>query len=337
MQESKRYRLSWKDLSGIRGQIYGWSILSIILFHFAEGLVSSDTANNGLRALAVAYNAIVGSIGVDVFVILSGFGIYHSLSRSSDLGRYYHRRAVRVLLPYAIVGTLFWLVKDLLVLGLPLSSFPKDLFFVSFVTNGVRTVWYVPFIMLMYAIAPLVYRVMKRGCPALLLVAAWLVVCLGLSMIKPKFFDCVEIALTRVSAFLLGMGCGKLAEKGEEVPGWLVAVTLLALPLRLIASPLGRPMERTANVLYAGFIIVLIVFAYRLVDVERMSGALRGFFDRAGACSYELYLTHVLIRNLLGTIGADLTNPFVYAGIVATSIPLALLLQKLQQLEQGTG
>lgn len=289
-------------------------------FHYFEGIGIGDV-----------YNTIIGSIGVDVFVILSGFGIYHSLSRSFDLGRYYQRRAMRVLLPYAIAGLVFWLAKDLCVLGLTLSAFLKDYLFISFITDGVRTVWYVPFILGMYLCAPLVYKVMKRGCPATVLVVAWLLVCFWISAWAPNLFRRTEVALTRVPAFLLGMGCGKLAQRQENVPAWLFAV-LLAIPLKFFTGTHGQIVARTINVLYAGALIVLMVLFYNVVGNEHLPSKLRELLDHAGSYSYELYLTHVLLRNLIGTLGMDLRNPLVYLACMAVAIPLAVLLAQAQHL-----
>ena len=324
MLQDKRTLLCWQDLSDVRGQLYGLAIVSIMVFHYVEWASGS--------AFAGVYNTIIGSIGVDVFVLLSGYSIYHSLNKSFDLHAYYIRRAKRVLVPYVVAAMVFWAVKDLWLLQLPPSSFIRDLLFVSFVADGVRTVWYVPFIAGMYAIAPGVYQFMKRGCPASALVCLWLLLCAGIQTGMPGFFEHTEVALLRVPAFLLGMGCGGLAQRRQDVPAWVLVVLGAAVPLKFALVAPGQLLGRTLNVLYGGSLIALAVTAYKgmatLTHAPRKSDVL----ERAGALSYELYLSHVMLRNYLATAGVDLTSLPTYLLCIAVSVPAAIALSQLQRL-----
>lgn len=128
---------SWDTLRKTRGELYGLAILSVIVFHYFDGVASTGaTAGQALCASATAYNTLVGSMGVEVFVVLSGFGIYHSLSNNPPLGAFYLRRIRRVLLPYLIIGAMFWGFKDLVLMHLPVECFLRDYAFVSFWLEG---------------------------------------------------------------------------------------------------------------------------------------------------------------------------------------------------------
>ena len=74
----------WSLLSDLRGELYGLSIISIIIFHYFEGVATAG-GGTGVTTLAKVYNAFIGSVGVDIFVILSGFSIFYSLSRCTNL------------------------------------------------------------------------------------------------------------------------------------------------------------------------------------------------------------------------------------------------------------
>ena len=65
------------------------AILWVVFFH----------AQLGLGGLLYDVQKI-GYGGVDMFLFLSGFGLYHSLSRDADAGRYLLRRARRLLPAY---------------------------------------------------------------------------------------------------------------------------------------------------------------------------------------------------------------------------------------------
>ena len=77
------------DLSLFRNELKGLAILGVILCHMKLPI------GEGLLKKLLFY----GYSGVDVFLLLSGYGLYVSLSRSDDLGGYLRRRAARLPLP----------------------------------------------------------------------------------------------------------------------------------------------------------------------------------------------------------------------------------------------
>lgn len=76
-------------IGACRDEIKGAAILWVVFFH----------AQLGLGGLLYDVQKI-GYGGVDMFLFLSGFGLYHSLSRDADAGRYLLRRARRLLPAY---------------------------------------------------------------------------------------------------------------------------------------------------------------------------------------------------------------------------------------------
>lgn len=332
---------TWETLSKTRGELYGLAILSVIVFHHFEGVTGGP-----LYAVAKTYNTFIGSIGVDVFVFLSGFGIYHSLSAEPPLGKFYARRLRRVLVPYLVIGLLFWGFKDLVVLHLPIERFLYDYSFVSFWLEGVRTVWYVPFILLMYLVSPLVWRVIKIGIPSIVLAATWLVGCIAVRAAVPVFYAHTEIALMRAPLFFLGMGCGKLAMRNPHVPpALLVALPFFAF-FKIHAELVQSPYIRVANGLYGCFLIAAYLFLHETIRCWLSSGTREGsvslscdsILRKVGGFSYELYLSHVLLRNTLITLDVNLAVPLNYLACIAASVPVALALARLQHMgEQHKG
>ena len=94
-----------KLLRSYRNEIKGFAILWVVFLH----------AQLGLEGWVYQFQRI-GYGGVDVFFFMSGFGLYHSLKKDNDLGRYLKRRIQRILpayLPFCLV----WLM-----VMVPLSS-----------------------------------------------------------------------------------------------------------------------------------------------------------------------------------------------------------------------
>ena len=217
-------------------------------------------------------------------------------------------------------------------LGLPLSSFFADLSFLTFVTQGVRTVWYVPFIMGAYLLAPAIYQVFRRGVPCGVLVGAYVTMCVALFIMNPDYFMKVEIALLRIPVFVVGMWCGKLACEGSAVPAWPGLPLVLSVPLQVACAFTSNPFKRLVTGVYGILLIVLATWACKAAKARNGSYDqrwLRKLLVAAGAKSFELYVTHVTLRNLFVTVGVNVADVRWYALCIAVSIPLAMVLSVL--------
>lgn len=79
--------ITWKDLSRYRGELMGAAIIFIVLFH--APLARAD-AFFGLRRC--------GNIGVDMFLFLSGIGLWYSWVKTPSFKQFYKRRLLRIFL-----------------------------------------------------------------------------------------------------------------------------------------------------------------------------------------------------------------------------------------------
>lgn len=135
--KDKGFQLNW--ISKYRDELYGIAILTVLFFHFAMLHTNAYEGSNQLTyKLTKAFYDYFGSGGVDIFVFMSGMGLYYSFSKNSDIGRFYGRRFRRILIPYLIVGGIFWGRVDLFYRAEGFTRFLKDFFYVTFVTEGVN-------------------------------------------------------------------------------------------------------------------------------------------------------------------------------------------------------
>ena len=98
----------------------------------------------------------VGS--VDIFVFLSGFGIYHSLSKKDDPLRFFQRRMSRLLpsyLPFILIYCAFSLAVGWMNRFQALGNLTT---FGWWAQQGGQFNWYIPTIIGMYLISPLFYH-----------------------------------------------------------------------------------------------------------------------------------------------------------------------------------
>jgi len=196
-----------------RNEIKGFAILWVVFFHAQLGLsgLLSDVQK-------------IGYGGVDVFLFLSGFGLYHSLSRSSDLKGYLRRRAERLLpayLPFCAV----WLVVMLLLTrpgkAAAIRTVMGNVFMVAFFSGApIQINWYVSALALSLLLAPFFYAVLspdveKRTFP---LIAGCFAA--GLAFVGSDLY----MAFSRIPVFVLGMAVG--GWKAERPKGKSLAAGL---------------------------------------------------------------------------------------------------------------
>ena len=312
----------WSEISNYRGEIFGISIISIILFHYFEGVAISGETGKFLTLLAFLYNGIIGSVGVDVFLFLSGYGVFYSLSRKQGFIAFYIKRIERVVIPYLIVGCAFWIIKDLIIGRESFWRFLYDYSLLSFWGEGIRTFWYISLICILYAISPYIYerhRVMFFWGGLSILLTIFLY------RVYPSKYTEIEIAILRIPVFLIGMYVASLSKNRRTISQLLFGLLALSVPLKIVWGMYGFPFSRLINGCYAVFLVVLYVVIRHWGDDNSKTFSAMVWF---GSYSLELYIVHVALRNLMRTFGLNLTNPLLYAGCIITSVPLSIALSK---------
>ena len=91
-----------------RNVLMGVQIVLIIAFHFSgDAYYVRDS-----RIIQLFYKYIRSS-GVDMFLLLSGIGLYFSWKKRPEAKRFYIKRYTRILIPYFIVAIPSWLWLDI--------------------------------------------------------------------------------------------------------------------------------------------------------------------------------------------------------------------------------
>ena len=279
-------------LSSQRSGLFGLSILWIMLFHSTLTLPGEP-----LRLVKT-----MGYAGVDVFLLLSGLGLYYSMERDSIPLRFYQKRALRVLLPYLLAALVYEGSRCLLGLqGLGASL--RNLTFVSLFRDGDLSNWFVAFILLCYLAYPLIYRAVKStrrwlwGAVLLLgsLGVSWLV----LLWARPLFFRIYGLLL-RVPVFLVGCFLAPLVKEGRALKTLpTLAVCTLGAGLSLVLWTVTEPWYlRLLPLLPLSLSLSLGAAVVRSwLPKENWVQRLLGFL---GGITLEIYLIH---ERLLGFLG----------------------------------
>lgn len=337
---------SYELLSKYRGVLMGVQILLIMAFHYTEDLSNAADHFNGPAQVFYDY---IGSSGVDMFLMISGLGLYYSWKRNPDAGAFYRKRLTRVLVPYVAVALVGWIWFDFVHSDAGVVRFLADIAFVTFFTDGVKWFWYIAVCLICYVLFPLVFAVVDgtRNVAAawvrtLALCAAAVLVAVALYRFAPSFYDNVDLIVNRIPCFIFGALLGRLSHERRPLPmpvvaACLTAVAVMLYPMQLVDVPLVKVYLRAA------LNLLLCICGVVIMDVMARAGkpALAGLHDVVskvlswfGRYSLELYLLHVMIRKMLNLNDLPTTHPryeaVVIIGAIALSIPLKRLCNLIQ-------
>ncbi|MCQ2567164.1 MAG: acyltransferase [Mogibacterium sp.] len=326
-------------ISKYRDELFGIAIIAIVFFHFCANHVAyygPRGANSILFNFTEHYLQYVGSIGVEIFVFLSGVGLYYSFSKNSDTKCFFKKRGKRILTPYLIIGISFWTIKDLIILKKGIAAFVKDLSFYSFFSDGVRTIWYIFLMIVLYLLFPSIYYIIhekkiKGGFAVLLLIT--LIFPAVLMLINNVLYSNISIAITRIPIFIVGVYAGRLVKEEHTID--YNALVILVASLFIVGIKAKRVnlvsyISRYIDGCYSLAIIAFLICILELVNNTIIwKKYICGLFRFAGKYSLELYLTHVTLRNLMGTVGMPRYRTSVYCAMVVVAVVLSLLLNKL--------
>lgn len=321
-------------------------IRSLQILRFAAALAvvvaHAFSATNGLPGLAVSSRIQgVGTVGVDVFFVLSGAIIFKT---AFDTGKppsawaFWRKRYLRVA-PIYYLATLAWLPVAVLVLGqavrptwllAAVTFWPAwDVLTAPELPIG----WTLCFEMLFYTSAALILAsrrwlwVVAIGFPA-----AWL------------FRDVTGLSAFRflgnpiVLEFLFGVAVMRWAPKSAP---WWFAAGLIAFGVGCILGVAPPPAFYDLRATLTGNASVFRVLLWGAPAAMIVAGALSlerfavGPASRAftylGDASYSLYLTHyVLIKGLTPLVrGLAVDARLIFLGLVALSVILACVVYEL--------
>ena len=319
------------ELAGIsryRGELMGLAMLFVMFFHV--WMPKSNPMYGLVRC---------GNVGVDIFLLLSGVGLWFSWTKNPSLKHFFKRRYLRVYPAWLVIACLFYIPNYL---NTPGGGYSPDvpnlvvniLIGWSFWRVDDLTFWFIPAIMMLSTL-PLASMVLIPNHPAY----RWMPVVAMVLAVMVQYYPPVhgavghlEIFFSRIPIFLIGVNLGAWVKERRTLEGasiWLIAVAFvmsLAMCVEFEQSWRGRfPLflERMVYIPLTLSSVVLLVQMLRHTP-QRVRRALAF----VGTISLELYLIHIQFVMKYITpyhLGYCLTALVM----IAVSIVLAWILHKV--------
>ncbi len=310
---------AYQRISRYKAALMGIAILIVVYghyFYYHSGLQDYTQLN-----ITMWYT--VGS--VDIFIFLSGFGIYHSLSKNDNPLEFTQRRLGRLMpayLPFILVYCGFCLAVGTMNKFQALGNLTT---FGWWTRMGAQFNWYIPTIIGMYLFSPLFYHIItvyeKKS--------LWML---------PLFFlldaACVDtslmIGVSRFPVYFLGMYLGREAFLGKApskrhltISGVLAVVSMIALYFLVTLRPgwmnkygfWWHPyLLSTPGCLY--FTTWCLEKQEKLALTRQINRGLRFL----GSKSFEIYLCHILVYTVALHFGLQGWIPWIGMALIGMTI-----------------
>lgn len=267
-------------ISEQRKPLMGIAIVLIMLYHSAI-VIPIDALEPIVRN---------GDIGVEMFALLSGLGVFFSLSKNDDTLAYYKRRLARILPSFLLVAVPFGLF----------SVFHYNAswaHFFSLITGvstfkGDYTFWFVSFVLVFYLVSPFLFKVVRKTKAKFLISFFSLIICFLVSFIVKKSTDSL-MWIPRFAVFPLGMQIGHMVI-GEKRTNRTSHIALIAsMSFLLLSFAILSVMDiRLLDIRYLVFFVLIVPITFCFASIFDICPPASRLFSLFGGISLELYLVH---------------------------------------------
>lgn len=336
MQKMVSKPLQFSNISKYKSEIYGISILWIVLFHARAMLnINFSFDLTVLRPL----DAIIGygNIGVEIFLLCSGIFLYFSYCNNKDLLIYSKRRLQRLFWPVLIISGPYWVYR-FLIIDSDLPAFLSKMTMMDFWWSGSQQIWFVSFILVCYFIYPYINAYLFESKFAnsfvrlLCLLTVTVLFTLVFRSVYPDMYNLVEIAVARFPVFFIGCYLGRFVYEKKTLPSY---TNLICLALVVLSFFVLFLYVLTDVYLRWFFLVAAIPLTFVIVWVLEILHCkpLNKFFAFFGNISLSLYISHIVVIHLYKRMPfSDNRTVIHYLIIVIVSVVIAYLAELLIKL-----
>lgn len=316
-----------KFLFGIATLWIAWFHSYDLIFTVNEKITFMNLGN------LLSWILYIGNCGVDIFLLLSGTGLYFSFSKNPDLPSFWRKRFLRVL-PSSVIAA--FIISCFT--GSPnIWIFLARISFLDFYLCKTQEpiFWYVSAILLLYLLFPLLYNIIEkyRGLGLTLIIVISVIITMIVFFALPEMFDQWEMLLTRIPVFATGIVLGQVIERDIKISNVMVLLICLIgviyfLGMMIMINALPKEYLFIRHYLYLPFSILLVIilpFVRSHIEVAFIVKPL----EFLGIYSLQIYLIHqTLYNNMYGRFRIFVEHPLCYAFIVLiVSLLLAIVLK----------
>lgn len=264
----------------------------------------------------------IGDCGVDVFLFLSGFGLYFSYSKTCNIKEFYVKRFFR-LLPSVIILILSFAVIEVV---LNINGGFKEIISLSYWFFAIYSKnWFIGAILLFYIAYPFIYSFLVKN-SKITLIGSFIVAIIGILIIdlfEIKILKQLVVYFARIPVFVFGSVFAKnIHFFNHKYP--IVFYVFLTLPLLYV---LPKSFQRLLYCFVTLGVVTYLPYMFKVLPLW-----INTYLKMIGKASLEFYLIHIYLfcNDILGEINdyckSEILTVIIVLGIVSI---LAVLCNKI--------
>lgn len=222
-KEGRMMTVSYEAKAYSRGRttVMGIAAAMIVWFH-AEYPLQAGTAAEFVK--------LICDIGVDLFLLASGVGMYFAMEKHGSYRSFLLSRLRRILPVYLLVSVPWFVYLELHWGTRDWGNCLMNISTLSFWLKGDLTCWYVAGILVLYLVTPLYGRLWKRWDRLnALVIAGWYAVLIPMLLgWLPDIFGSATLLAARIPVYLLGLSLGRAVKEERTFRVSLPAAVLAA-------------------------------------------------------------------------------------------------------------
>ena len=233
----------------------------------------------------LGFVAQYGFAGVDIFMFVSGFGLFFSLERDHNILHFYKKRLLRIFPTYYLIGAISALFLDH-------DNLPTYLFrysTIGFWTNGIYHDWYIPSIVALYLISPFLKKLFnKHFIPIAITLIIFVFFITFICISKEYFGDRSRFffLFSRIPAFIWGMTCAYWLKNNCSKTYYTIAL-IVGIPVFVWLFP---QQHQIYNFKYLSLSLLLPAYTLFFIIITKYIRPVKGLLSPIGNASLEIYL-----------------------------------------------
>lgn len=275
-----------KDISTYRSELMGWSILWIMMLHFTFNQI-----------YPLGFVAQYGFAGVDIFMMVSGLGLYYSLNSSHSILFFYKKRLLRIFPTYYFLGffSSFMLFND------NIWNYLFRYSTIGFWTGDLYWEWFIPSILLLYLLSPFFKYLLEKSSFLLFFICVCIIFFAYYLLDKDQYLDRAHFFLLyRIPSFVFGMACAHWIKNSVSSKYFFIFL-LVGIPSFIYFFPNHHEIY---NYKYFSLLFLLPLFTVVFVLISKFIKFPNPLMRKIGNASLEIYLIqsmffHAIINKLI--------------------------------------
>lgn len=285
----------------------GIATISIILFHFSNECRSANINYYPWNEFILNY---ISSSGVDIFLILSGYGLYYSFKKNNNIKEFYNKRLKKIIIPYITFCLPSIILRySILNKGSLLDVF-SNLFFVTLFTIGETWFWYILLIIICYLLFPKIYDILDspkedidKEMNLISLITFAILLNFILATNAYSLFKNINILTLRIPIFILGVYIGQKSSKNEELSFLKILFMIICAILFYQVINSNMMLRRYEFALIGMLTYIILIMIFEKIEKYKLFNIIKLILEKIGSYSLELYITHVCIISILNILG----------------------------------